>query len=147
MAKTKKTKFNVAELLTLDAELTGTPQQVGLLSQKLSLVTKYHLTKIAKLTAEEKAEFEKLRTGLVQELGEDDGNGMLRVPEWKTVKGKKGEADKAEPHPNFIKFRTQLEELFAVEKEIEHADFSIEDFATLETEGNYPIFFKLLGLE
>jgi len=49
-------------------------------------------------------------------------------------------------HPSYIKFREQLEELFIQEKELDQPSFKIEDFASLETEGNYPAFFKLLGL-
>lgn len=146
MSEKTKIKFNVAELLTLDAELNGTEKAAGLLSLKLSLATKYHLTKIAKITSEEKETFEKMRMDLIKELGTEK-DGQISIQEIETIKGENGEPDKVQLHPDYIKFREQLEELFVQEKEIEQPNFKIEDFASLETEGNFPAFFKLLGLE
>jgi hypothetical protein len=146
MAESTKIKFNVAEILTLDAELNGTEKFKGLLGQKLNLATKYHLTKIAKITSEERETFEKMRLDLIKELGEEKEDGSIAVPELETIKGENGNPDTVKLHPNYIKFREQLEELFAQEKEIEQPKFKIEDFESLETEGNYPAFFKLLGL-
>ena len=40
MAESTKIKFNVAEILTLDAELNGTEKFQGLLSQKMGLAVK-----------------------------------------------------------------------------------------------------------
>lgn len=147
MSEKTKIKFNVAELLTLDAELNGTEKVPGLLSLKLSLATKYHLTKVAKITGEERETFEKMRMDLIKELGTETGDGKIAVPEIETIKGENGEADKVQIHPKYIEFRTQLEELFLQEKEIEQPSLNIEDFSSLETEGNFPAFFKLLGLE
>jgi hypothetical protein len=146
MAESTKIKFNVAEILTFDSELNGTEKFPGLLSQKLSLATKYHLTKIAKITSEEKETFEKMRMDLIKELGEEGENGQISIPEIETIKGENGEPDKVQLHPQYIKFREQLEELFIQEKELEQPSFKIEDFSSLETEGNFPAFFKLLGL-
>lgn len=145
MAESTKIKFNVAEILTLDAELNGTEKFKGLLSQKMSLATKYQLTKIAKITGEEKETFEKMRMDLIKELGTEK-DGQISIPEIETIKGENGEPDKVQLHPDYIKFREQLEELFVQEKELEQPNFKIEDFASLETEGNFPAFFKLLGL-
>jgi hypothetical protein len=146
MSEKTKIKFNVAELLTLDAELNGTEKFSGLLSLKLSLATKYHLTKVAKITGEERETFEKMRMDLIKELGTETEDGKISIPEIETIKGENGEPDKVQVHPKYIEFRTQLEELFMQEKEIEQPSLSIEDFSSLETEGNFPAFFKLLGL-
>lgn len=146
MAETTKIKFNVAEILTLDTELTGSEKFPGLLSQKLSLVTKYHLTKVAKITGEEKETFEKMRLDLIKELGEESEDGKVSIPEIETIKGENGEPDTVQLHPSYIKFREQLETLFVQEKELDQPNIKIEDLASLETEGNYPAFFKLLGL-
>jgi hypothetical protein len=145
MAESTKIKFNVAEILTLDAELNGTEKFQGLLSQKMGLAVKYQLTKIAKITGEEKETFEKMRMDLIKELGVEK-DGQISIPEIETIKGENGEADKVQLHPNYIKFREQLEELFVQEKELDQPSFKIEDFSELETEGNFPAFFKLLGL-
>lgn len=136
--ETTKTKLTVAELWALHGELTGSefPAQAGLLSQKLSLTTKFYLTKLAKITGEHKTNFETVRNEKIKELGTEDEKGAISVPE--TIDGKVNE--------NFITLREAVNELLRVEEEIEHPVFNIEDFAAVETEGFYPVFFKLLGL-
>ncbi len=131
-----KTKLTVAELWALHGELTGTELQQALLSQKLSLTTKFYLTKLAKTCAEHKTNFESVRNEKIKELGVDDGAGAISVPE--QIDGKVNE--------NFLTLRDAVNELLKAEEEIEHPVFNIEDFAAVETEGFYPVFFKLLGL-
>jgi hypothetical protein len=131
-----KTKLTVAELWALHGELTGTELQQALLSQKLSLTTKFYLTKLAKVCGEHKTNFESVRNEKIKELGVEDETGAISVPEM--VDGKVNE--------NFLTLRDAVNELLKVEEEIEHPVFNIEDFAAVETEGFYPVFFKLLGL-
>jgi hypothetical protein len=131
-----KTKLTVAELWALHGELTGTELQQALLSQKLSLTTKFYLTKLAKACGEHKTNFESVRNEKIKELGVEDETGAISVPEM--VDGKVNE--------NFLTLRDAVNELLKVEEEIEHPVFNIEDFAAVETEGFYPVFFKLLGL-
>jgi hypothetical protein len=132
-----KTKLSVAELWTLHGELTGTETQAALLSQKLSLTTKFYLTKLAKTCAEHKTTFESVRNEKIKELGTADEAGTISVPEL---------LEDGTANENFITLRDAVNELLLVEQEIEHPAFSIEDFAAVETEGFYPVFFKLLGL-
>jgi hypothetical protein len=54
----KKTKLTVAELCQLNAELNS---EKGLLSQVLPMVFKYHLSKIAKIAADEDVSVNTLR--------------------------------------------------------------------------------------
>jgi hypothetical protein len=131
-----KTKLTVAELWALHGELTGTELQPALLSQKLSLTTKFYLTKLTKAAAEHKNNFESVRNEKIKELGTEDDKGVISVPEM--IDGKVNE--------NFITLRDAVNELLKVEEEIEHPVFNIEDFSAVETEGFYPVFFKLLGL-
>jgi len=132
-----KTKLTVAELWALHGELTGElSAQAGLLSQKLSLTTKFYLTKLAKITSEHKTHFESVRNEKIKELGVEDDNGAISVPEM--IDGKVNE--------NYIVLRDAVSELLKVEEEVEHPIFNIEDFSAVETEGFYPVFFKLLGL-
>jgi len=131
-----KTKLSVAELWALHGELTGTETQAALLSQKLSLTTKFYLTKLAKVCAEHKSNFETVRNEKIKELGAADETGAISVPEF--VDGKVNE--------DYITLRDAVNELLKVEEEIEHPAFNIEDFSAVETEGFYPVFFKLLGL-
>lgn len=134
--ETTKTKLTVAELWTLHGELTGSELQAGLLSQKLSLTTKFYLTKLAKITGEHKSHFETVRNEKIKELGTADDKGVISVPEM--IDGKVNE--------NYITLRDAVNELLKVEEEVEHPVFNIEDFSAVETEGFYPVFFKLLGL-
>ena len=131
-----KTKLTVAELWALHGELTGSELQAGLLAQKLSLTTKFYLTKLAMTAAEHKNNFESVRNEKIKELGTEDDKGVISVPEM--IDDKVNE--------NFITLRDAVNELLKVEEEIEHPVFNIEDFSAVETEGFYPVFFKLLGL-
>lgn len=134
--ETTKTKLTVAELWALHGELTGSELQPALLSQKLSLTTKFYLTKLAKTCGEHKTNFESVRNEKIKELGTADESGAISVPEM--IDGK--------PNENFITLRDAVNELLKVEEEIETPVFNIEDFSSVETDAFYPVFFKLLGL-
>jgi hypothetical protein len=59
----KKTKLTVAELCQLNAELNS---EKGLLSQVLPMVFKYHLSKIAKIAADEDVSVNTLRDDAIR---------------------------------------------------------------------------------
>lgn len=130
-----KTKLSVGELYQLHNELAGTPETPGLLSQKLSLVTKYHLTKLAKTALKYKQNFDDVRNDLIKTLGVEDEQGSFSLPE--QIDGK--------PNENFISFRDQVNELLASEEEVEHPALAIESFEGVESDGYYPVLFKVLG--
>jgi hypothetical protein len=136
-----KIKLTVGELYALHTELEGAEKNPGLVSQKLTMMTKYNLGKLVKLSAERKQLFEKTRQELVQSIGTDDGKGNFSIPQTET------DADgNITIHPSFIKFRDEINEVLNTEEEIEIPAFKIEDFADVQTEGYYPVFFKILGL-
>lgn len=131
-----KTKFTVGELYQLHNELAGTQETPGLLSEKLPLTTKYHLTKLAKSAQQHKQNFEDLRTELIKALGTPSEDGQsYSLPEFI-------EGERNENHTSFVK---QLNELLVCEEEIDVPNLTIEDFSTLETNNFYPMLFKVLG--
>lgn len=147
MGKTKKTTLTVSELRELHYELNGVGDFKGLLKEKLPLVTKFHLTTVAKQASDVFNNSEPLRVDLVNKYGETDSTGGKTVLPYKIEKGKKGQEDKAVVNPSYEKFHKEWNSVIEVEKEIEHHSFSINDLEGLETDANYPVFFSLVGLE
>lgn len=140
MENTKIT-LTVGELYALHTELTGAEKNPGLITQKLTLITKYNLGKLVKLSGEKKDLFEKTRQDLIKSIGEVDEQGNYSIPQTQT-----DEEGKVSIHPSFIKFRDEIDEVLKSEEEVEIPAFKIEDFAEVQTEGYYPVFFKILGL-
>lgn len=145
MAKTKKTKLTVQQLRDMHVELNGTEGFKGLLQEKLPFVLKYHITSVAKAAAEAFGTSEPLRIELVNQYGKVNPAGYINVEPTIVETNKKGETSTV-ANPNFEKFHKEWAEIAAVEKEIEHHAFTVEEFAGLETDANYPAFFSLLGL-
>jgi hypothetical protein len=79
------------------------------------------------------------------EGGKVNAAGYINVEPTILETNKKGETSTV-ANPNFEKFHKEWAEIAKVEKEIEHHDFTVEEFAGLETDANYPAFFSLLGL-
>ena len=141
---TKKTTLTIAELYALDTELSG--NGLSLTNQRLSLVVKYHLTHIAKIASEERVNFDKLRNELIVSLGEKQEDETFIIPDQVSENPKKKDS-KLIVNPNLEEYRKQLEALLTTTKEIEHYEFDLNDFSAVQTEGNYPVFYKILGLE
>lgn len=136
-----KIKLTVGELHALHTELEGSEKNPGLVSQKLTMMTKYKLVKLVQLSAQKKNLFEQTRTELIKSIGEFDGKDGYSIPQTET------DTDGKETlHPSFIKFRDEISQVINVEEEIEVPEFKIEEFADVETEGYYPVFFKILGV-
>lgn len=141
MTKTKKTTFSVNQLRELNFELNGVKDFKGLLKEKLPMVTKYHLTTVAKIAAEVFANSEPLRIDLISTYGEQDSEGNKHIVE--TIL----EGSVRVLNPNLVKFHEEWSKVISVEKEIEHYDFVISEFASLETDANYPVFFSIVSAE
>lgn len=146
MAKTKKSKLTVQQLREMHIELNGAEGFKGLLQEKLPFVLKFHITTVAKVAAEVFNTTEPMRVDLVNQYGKLNAAGYVNVDATIIEKDKKGEA-KEVVNPNFTKFHKEWSDIVAVEKEVEHHKFTIEEFAGLETDANYPAFFSLLGLD
>ena len=125
------TKLNLGEIYILSQELVGNENFKGLLSQPLSLKTKYWLQRLSDKVNSEVKTIDEMRNNLIKELGEEK-DGQISIPAGS---------------PNIEKFSVQFGELMSEEKEISHAEFKIEQFENLETAEHYAVFLKLITFE
>jgi hypothetical protein len=73
------------------------------------------------------------------ELWRDDAPGerrAARIEDGKIVDGKN--------NPKFIEFQTEFNALLQEEKELEYKPVSLSELENIESDGNYPTFFKLV---
>jgi hypothetical protein len=158
----EKITLKLYEFYNLEAELNGvTNQQTGeklasgLLQEKLSLTTKYWLTKLAKKVAEEKAIVEELKNDLIKKYGKEDENGGVSIPMAIDELDENGQAvmvtkedgtevAKKKLNPEFQQFEKEFNDLLQTDKELEYKPFNLEDFEKLETSENYATFFQLI---
>jgi hypothetical protein len=161
----EKISLKLFEFYGLDAELNGAVNQQtgeklssGLLQEKLSLVTKYWLTDLAKKVAAEKAAVEELKNDLIKKYGTADERGGITIPmvideldeegnvlETENEDGSKVSRKKL--NPDFQAFEKDFNELLQTEKDVEYKKLKLEDFEKVETSDNYNTFFKLLSVE
>jgi hypothetical protein len=140
---TKTTTLTVAELTQLHTELTGAEKQTGLLQERLPMVLKYHLTKLAKIAFEEHETTEKLRSEIITKLGtKNEETGEVSIP--KVISG---ENDTLVANPSFIEYIQEFTAILNVVKEIEHHNFLLSEFETIETSAVYPVFMSLISEE
>jgi hypothetical protein len=140
---TKTTTLTVAELTQLHAELTGAEKQTGLLQERLPMVLKYHLTKLAKIAFEEHETTEKLRGELITKLGtKNEETGEVSIP--KVIPA---ENETVVTNPSFIEYIQEFTAILNVVKEIEHHKFLLSEFETIETNAVYPVFMSLISEE
>ena len=146
----EKISLKLHEILTLDAELNGAKNQQtgevtikGLANEKLSLVVKYHMNELSKKVAAEKQSVETLREELIKKLGtEEDGQVFIKM--YDEVKDEEGNVVSRSLTANFIEFNTEYDKLLNEEKELEYRPFELSELASIETEANYDVFFKLI---
>jgi hypothetical protein len=134
-----KVKLTLGEILNLDIELSGyvnpeTNEQVlsGLLSQKLSLVTKFKLTELRDLIAPLKKNVDDLKNDIIKSKGEEK-DGSVSIPIM---------IDN-EVNPVFIEFQEEYGKLLSEEKELEISELKIEDFDIITNE-SYNTLFKII---
>ena len=140
---TKTTTLTLAELTQLHTELTGAEKQTGLLQERLPMVLKYHLTKLAKIAFEEHETTEKLRSEIITKLGtKNEETGEVSIP--KVISG---ENDTLVANPSFIEYIQEFTGILNVVKEIEHHNFLLSEFETIETSAVYPVFMSLISEE
>jgi len=146
----EKISLKLHEILTLDAELNGAKNQQtgevtikGLANEKLSLVVKYHMNELSKKVASEKQSVETLREELIKKLGtEEDGQVFIKM--YDEEKDEEGNVVSRSLSENFIEFNKEYETLLSEVKELEYRPFELSELASIETEENYEIFFKLI---
>lgn len=147
------TELELYEYYQLDGELNGVVNQQtgeaiskGLLNESIKMVVKYHLTAIAKEVAAEKATLEALKEGLIKKHGVEGENGAVSIPTYifeKDEDGKDTDVPK-EFNPAFLSFSKDWDELLHEKKTLTHHAFTLDNFSNVESDGNYPVFFKLI---
>lgn len=161
----EKITLKLLEFYGLDAELNGAINQQtgeklnsGLLQEKLSLVTKYWLSDLAKKVAAEKASIDDLKNELIRKYGKEDGKGGISIPivvdeldeEGNVVEVENQDGSKVAKkklNPDYQAFEKEFNDLLQTEKELEYKKLKLEDFEKVETSDNYSVFFKLLSVE
>lgn len=164
----EKITLKLHEFYALESELNGVTDQKtgevvskGLLSEKIKLVTKYWLTDLNKKVAAEKESVEKLKEELIKKYGKEE-DGAISIPmaidqldeNGEVVKTKITKEDGTEEevpvkvyNPDFISFQNDFNALLNEERELEHHAFKLEDFESVETDGVYNTFFKLIKVD
>lgn len=154
----EKISLKLFEFLNLEAEINGLINQQtgetiskGLLGEKLNMITKYWITDLNKRLTSEKESINKLRDELIMKYGSTDEQGGYQLsPSIKKEDGVDEDGNpkyKTEPNPDFFEFQKEYNDLLNQERELEYKPFKIEDFAQVETEGNYQTFFQLIKFE
>jgi rRNA maturation protein Rpf1 len=146
----EKISLKLHEILTLDAELNGAKNQQtgevtikGLANEKLSLVVKYHMNELSKKVAAEKQSVETLREELIKKLGtEEDGQVFIKM--YDEVLDEEGNVVSRSLTENFLEFNKEYDTLLSEVKELEYRPFELSELASIETEANYDVFFKLI---
>jgi hypothetical protein len=139
--------LSLQEIYKLDSELNGFVNQetgeilsLGLLSENLSLPTKYWLTNLAKKTSSEKSIINQLKEDLIVKYGTKDKNDNFEIPVWT-------DETKTNFNPLYIQFQEEFNGLLQEVKEIEYHEFKLEEFNDVKTSDNYIIFYKLIQID
>jgi hypothetical protein len=140
----EKIKLSLNEALSLEFELNGevNPQTKevifnGLLAEKMSLKTKYWLTKLSDKLSSEKKTILGLRDDLIKKYGKEKEDGSVEVKPFLDEENK-------ELNPEFTKFSQEMNELLLEEKEFDYNPIPLDDLADISTEGRYNLIFKLV---
>jgi hypothetical protein len=140
-------ELSLQEIYKLDSELNGFVNQetgeilsLGLLSENLSLPTKYWLTNLAKRTSSEKSIINQLKEDLIVKYGTKDKNDNFEIPVWT-------DETKTNFNPLYIQFQEEFNGLLQEVKEIEYHEFKLEEFNDVKTSDNYIIFYKLIQID
>jgi len=161
----EKVTLKLYEFYNLEAELNGLVNQQtgekiasGLLAEKLSMVTKYWLSDLAKKVAAEKESIEKLKEELIKKHGKEDDKGGISIPmaieeldadgnPVKSTDADGNEVTKRVVNPAYLEFEKEFNDLLQQERDVEYNAFKLADFSAVETAQNYNTFFKLVSVE
>jgi hypothetical protein len=151
----EKVTLKLSEFYQLEAELNGVSNQQtgevlakGLLSEKIKLTTKYWLHDLNKKVAAEKESVEKLKEELIKKYGKEDEEGRISIPLYinEVIDEDTKEVVSREVNPDFVKFQNDFNALLSEERDLEYKSFKLEDFESVETDGVYNTFFKLIKI-
>ena len=140
-------QLSLQEIYKLDSELNGFANQetgeilsLGLLSENLSLPTKYWLTNLAKRTLSEKSIINQLKEDLIVKYGTKDKNDNFEIPVWT-------DETKTNFNPLYVQFQEEFNGLLQEVKEIEYHEFKLNEFIDVKNKDNYIIFYKLIQVD
>ena len=140
-------QLSLQEIYKLDSELNGFVNQetgeilsLGLLSENLSLPTKYWLTNLAKRTSSEKSIINQLKEDLIVKYGTKDKDNIFEIEVWT-------DETKTDFNPSYIQYQQEFSALLQEEKELEYHEFKLDEFKNIETSDNYIIFYKLIQVD
>lgn len=150
----EKTSLKLREFYSLQGELnglvdtkTGETIAKALLNEKIKLTTKYWLTDLDKKVSTERETVEKLREELIKKYGDTDETGEIGVsPYLNIVKNEEGKVVSYDVNPKYNELQNEFNAVLEEERELEHHAFKLEEFENVETDGNYPTFFKLIKI-
>ena len=148
----EKISLKLFEFYNLESELNGVMNQqtgekisAGLLAEKLKLTTKYWLTELAKKVAAENTTVETLKEELIKKHRETDETGNISIPMYiDIVKDEDGKIVDGKNNPKFLEFQSEFNALLQEEKELEYKSVLLSELENIESDGNYPTFFKLV---
>jgi hypothetical protein len=63
------------------------------------------------------------------------------------VKDEEGNIVDGKNNPKFIEFQNEFNTLLQEEKEVEYKPVTLNELESIESEGNYPTFFKLVKVD
>ncbi len=140
----EKITLSLNEVLLLEAELNGIVDSrtnkivfAGLLAEKMSLKTKYWLTKLSDKLTSEKKTINDLRDELIKKYGKEEEDGSLWVRPFL-------DKDNKEANPDFEVYSKEIESLLLENKEFEYNPLLLEELGDVSSEGRYSLVFKLV---
>ena len=152
----EKVTLKLHEFYALEAELNGvTNRQTGeilakgLLNEKIKLTTKYWLHDLSKKVSAEKESVEKLKEELIKKYGTTDTDGNVSIPMYinEVIDDETKEIVSRDVNPDFVKFQKDFNGLLEEDRELEYKGFKLEEFDSVETDGNYNTIFKLIKVD
>ena len=152
----EKVTLKLHEFYALEAELNGvTNKQTGeilakgLLNEKIKLTTKYWLHDLSKKVSAEKESVEKLKEELIKKYGTTDTDGNVSIPMYinEVIDDETKEIVSRDVNPDFVKFQKDFNGLLEEDRELEYKGFKLEEFDSVETDGNYNTIFKLIKVD
>jgi hypothetical protein len=148
----KKRKLKLFEVLNLEAEIAGLTNQTtgervieGLLSQKISAVTKYWLNSILDTLEKEKKMLNDIRDELIKKYGDEDANGRISINQ----RIETGENDEqgnptSVVNPKYVEFMSEYNAVLQESKEIKLPEINLHELSRVETSDNYQLIFKYM---
>ena len=101
------------------------------------------MNELSKKVAAEKQSVETLREELIKKLGtEEDGQVFIKM--YDEVLDEEGNIVSRSLTENFLEFNKEYDTLLNEVKELEYRPFELSELASIETEANYDVFFKLI---